>query len=312
MAVRASWKGHISLAELSIPVALYAAATTSQRISFHILNRETGNRVRRQYFNEETGKAVAREDQVKGYETRDGETVILDPEGIAAAVPESDKTIHIKTFIACNEVDTLYFDRPYIIAPSDEAAGEAFAVLCKGMRQAHVAALGRAVLFRRVRTLLLRADGPGLAAHTLNFDYEIRSASDAFDDLPEISIEGEMLELAKHIIATKTGDFDPAEFDDRYDQALAELVQAKIAGREIKPSKRAEAPKVVNLMDALRESARAAGAPAAGKGSRRKATPKKTGTKSGSAKSGTTRASAKKAGGKKAATSGKTRKLDGA
>lgn len=294
MAVRASWKGHISLAELSIPVALYAAATTSQRISFHILNRETGNRVRRQYFDEETEKPVARENQVKGYETENGKTVILDPEEIAAAVPESDKTINIKTFIACSEVNTLYFDRPYIIAPSDEAASEAFAVLCEGMRQAHVAALGRAVLFRRVRTLLLRANGPGLAAHTLNFDYEVRSASDVFDDLPEIRIEGEMLELAKHIIATKEGNFDPAKFDDRYDQALAELVKAKIEGREIKPPKRPEAPKVVSLMDALRESAKVADAPAAEKGSRKKAAPKKTG--------------AKKAGTKKTATSDKTRR----
>ncbi|HLS19416.1 MAG TPA: Ku protein [Paracoccaceae bacterium] len=308
MAVRASWKGHISLAELSIPVALYAAATTSERISFHILNRETGNRVRRQYFDEETEKPVAREDQVKGYETADGKTVILDPEEIAATVPESDKTINIKTFIACNEVDTLYFDRPYIIAPSDEAASEAFAVLCEGMRQAHVAALGRAVLFRRVRTLLLRANGPGLAAHTLNFDYEVRSASDVFDDLPEIRIEGEMLELAKHIIATKEGNFDPAEFDDRYDQALTELVQAKIEGRKIKPPKRPEAPKVVSLMDALRESAKAADAPTGGKGSGRKATSKKAGTKAGSPKSATTRAAAKKAGAKKPAASGKTRK----
>lgn len=298
MAIRASWKGHISLAELSIPVALYAAATTSERISFHILNRETGNRVRRQYFDEETEKPVAREDQVKGYETEDGKTLILDPEEIAAAVPESDKTIHIKTFIACSEVDTLYFDRPYIIAPSEEAASEAFAVLCEGMRQAHVAALGRVVLFRRVRTLLLRANGPGLAAHTLNFDYEVRSASDAFDDLPEIKIEGEMLELAKHIIRTKEGSFDPAEFDDRYDQALAELVQAKIEGREIKPAKRPAEPKVVSLMDALRESAKAADAPA------RKASGKKARTKNAAPK----KAATKKAASKKASTSGKTRK----
>lgn len=266
MAVRASWRGHVSLAELSIPVALYAAATTSARISFHILNEKTGNRVRRQYFDEETEEPVASEDQVKGYETESGEVVILTPEEIAAAVPESDKLLRIEAFIPCPEVETLYLDRPYVIAPSGKAAAEAFAVLCEGMRKAHVAALGRAVLFRRVRTLLIRAHGPGLAAHTLNFDYEVRSASEAFDDLPEISIEGEMLDLARHIIATKSGSFDPAEFDDRYDQALAELVKAKMEGREIKPAKRPEQPKVVSLMDALRESAKAADASAGGKG----------------------------------------------
>lgn len=289
MAVRASWKGHISLAELSIPVALYAAATASERISFHILNEKTGNRVRREYVDEETDKPVPREDQVKGYTTENGETVILEPEEVAAAVPESDKTIRIKAFIPCPEVDTLYLDRPYIILPSDRAAGEAFAVLCAGMQQSHVVALGRVVLFRRVRTLLLRATGPALAAHTLNFDYEVRSAGEAFDDLPEIRIKGEMLDLAKHIIATRSGSFDPAEFDDRYDQALAELVKAKLEGREIKPAKRAAEPKVVSLMDALRESAKAGGA-ADGKGSRKKAST-----------TGAKKAAAKKAGARKGA-----------
>jgi DNA end-binding protein Ku len=122
-----------------------------------------------------------------------------------------------------------------------------------------VAAIARAVLFRRVRTLMLRAQGPGLVAHTLNFDYEVRSATDVFEDLPEVKIEGEMLDLAKHIINTKAGDFDPREFDDRYDQALAELVKAKMEGRKIKPPKPPKETKVVNLMDALRESAKAAG-----------------------------------------------------
>lgn len=259
MAARATWKGYLKIAELAFPVSLYAAATQSKRISFHVLNRKTGNRVNREYYDEETGKAVERDNQVKGYETGDGEVIILKPEEIAAAVPENDKTIAIDTFISADNVDTLYFDRPYFIAPSKGILGESFSVLREGMRRGEVAALGRAVLFRRVRTVLLRAEGPGLVAHTLNFDYEVRSAADAFDDLPEIKIESEMLDLAKHIIATKAGKFDPREFDDRYDQALAELVKAKMEGREIKAPKRQPAPKVVSLMDALRESAKAGG-----------------------------------------------------
>ncbi|HET7409615.1 MAG TPA: Ku protein [Paracoccaceae bacterium] len=270
MTARATWKGYIKVAELAFPVSLYAAATTSKRISFHILNRKTGNRVHREYFDEETGNPVERESQVKGYETGDGQIVILQPEEIAAAVPESDKTIGIDAFIPCDEVDGLYFDRPYYIAPSEGILGESFSVLREGMRRNQVAALGRAVLFRRVRTLLLRAEGPGLVAHTLNFDYEVRAAADAFDDLPETKIEGEMLDLARHIIATKAGAFDPRAFDDRYDQALAELVKAKMEGREIKAPKPRPEPKVVSLMDALRESAKATG-----KGSGRKAAPKK-------------------------------------
>jgi DNA end-binding protein Ku len=267
MAARATWKGYVKVAELAFPVSLYAAVTTSKRISFHILNRKTGNRVNREYYDEETEKPVGREKQAKGYETADGQIVILSPEEISAAVPESDKTIRIDAFIDSGEVDTLYFDKPYFIAPQQGILGESFSVLREGMRRSKVAALGRAVLFRRVRTLLLRAEGPGLIAHTLNFDYEVRSAVDAFDDLPDIEIGGEMLDLAKHIIDTKAGSFDPREFDDRYDQALAELVKAKIEGREIKAPKPKPEPKVTSLMDALRESASAAGkgAPKRGK-----------------------------------------------
>lgn len=257
MAPRATWKGYVKLSELAFPVALYAGATTSKRVSFHVLNRKTGHRVHRQYFDEETEEPVERDQQVKGYETGEDQYVILQPEEIAEAVPESDKTIHIEAFIACQDVDTVYFDRPYYIAPSGGILGESFAVIREGMRRKNVAALGRAVLFRRVRKLLLRAQGPGLVANTLNFDYEVRAAEEVFRDIPEIKIEGEMLELAKHIINTKAGQFDPREFDDRYDLALAELVKAKMEGREIKAPKRPKEAKVISLRDALRESAKA-------------------------------------------------------
>jgi DNA end-binding protein Ku len=259
MAPRATWKGYVKLSELAFPVALYAGATTSKRVSFHILNRKTGNRVHRQYIDEETEKPVEREQQVKGYETGEDQYVVLQPEEIAETVPESDKTIRIEAFIDCPDVDTVYFDKPYYLAPADGVLGESFGVLREGMRRQKVAALARAVLFRRVRTLLLRAQGPGLVANTLNFDYEVRAADEVFEDLPDIKVEGEMLDLAKHIIETKAGDFDPRRFDDRYDQALAELVKAKMEGREIKPAKRPKETKVVNLMDALRRSAKTSG-----------------------------------------------------
>lgn len=255
MAPRATWKGYVKISELAFPVSLYAGATTSQRVSFHILNRKTGNRVHRQYIDEETEAPVEREQQVKGYETGDEQYVILQPEEIAEAVPESDKTIRIEAFIDCPQVDTVYFDKPYFLAPQGGVLGESFAVLREGMRRKQVAALARAVLFRRVRTLLLRAQGPGLVANTLNFDYEVRSAAEVFDELPELEITGEMLDLAKHIIDTKAGAFDPVAFDDRYDQALAELVKAKMEGREIKAPKRPKETKVVDLMEALRRSA---------------------------------------------------------
>lgn len=259
MATRALWKGHLSIGELSCAVALYAAATTSDRVSFHIVNRKTGNRVRREYVDEETGKPVDRDDQVKGYETSKGNYVLLEPDEIAAAVPESDKTLAIESFVPCDDVDTVYFDKPYFVALADEAAEEAFAVMREGMRKKKVVALARAVLFRRVRTLLIRPRGCGLLANTLNFDYEVRAADDAFDAVPEMKIKGEMLDLAKHIIDTKSGTFDPSAFDDRYDAALAELVKAKAEGREIEKPKRKREGKVIDLMEALRESAAAAG-----------------------------------------------------
>lgn len=258
MAPRATWKGYIRIAELAFPVSLYAGATTSQRVSFHIINRKTGNRVSREYFDEETEKTVDRQHQVKGYETGEGSYIILEPDEIAAALPDSDKTIHIHRFVPCDEVDTVFFDKPYYLAPDKGILGETFAVLREGMRRQKVAAIGRAVLFKRARTLVLRPEGPGLVANTLNYDYEVRAASDVFKDLPELKIEGEMLDLARHIIDTKRGEFDPRTFDDEYDQALADLIKAKAEGKEIKKPERKREEKVVNLLDALRESAKAA------------------------------------------------------
>lgn len=273
MAPRASWKGFIKLSELTFPVALYAAATTSERVSFHIINRQTGNRVRREFIDEESEHPVEREAQVKGYEIGKGEYVLLDPEEIEAAIPQSDKTIRIESFLPCSDVDTAYFDRPYFLTPSGQVGNEAFAMLREGMNKKEVAALGRAVLFRRMRTLLLRPLGAGLAANTLNFDYEVRPADEIFDNIPKIKIEGEMLTLAKHIIDTKSGSFDPRGFDDRYELALAELVKAKIAGREYKPPKPPKETKVVDLMEALRKSAKSAGKASAKPRTRKKPAP---------------------------------------
>lgn len=255
MASRAIWKGYLKIDELACPVALHSAASTSERVSFHTLNRKTGNRVRREYVDADTGKPVESRDQVKGYETGKGEYVLLEPEDIASAVPESDKTLAVDAFVACAKVDTLFFDRPYYLTPAEAAAQKAFAVVREGLRAKEVAALARGVLFRRVRTLFIRAAGPGLVANTLNFDYEIRAADEVFEPIPHLKIEGEMLDLARHIIETKMGTFDPAAFDDRYDAALAELVKAKAEGRTIKAPKRAPEGQVIDLMDALRRSA---------------------------------------------------------
>lgn len=255
MAPRAVWKGVLKIAEVTCPVSLYTAASTAERISFHTLNRKTGNRVHREFVDEVSGKPVESEDQVKGYDKGDGDYVILEPEEIAAAIPESDKTLTVETFLPCDEIDDIFFDKPYYVAPSTPIAAEAFALIREGMKGQHSAALARTVIFRRMRSILIRPHGEGLIATTLNFDYEVRSVEQAFSDVPRMKIEDEMLELAEHIIKTKAGTFDPKSFDDRYENALAEVVQAKIEGRKIKPQKRPEPTKVVSLLDALRESA---------------------------------------------------------
>lgn len=255
MQPRANWKGFLKIAEIVCPVALYTAASTADRIAFHTINRATGNRVRRQFVDNETGKPVDKDDQVKGYEVGPDEYVILEPEEVAAAVPDSNKTLAVDAFVRCRDIDDVYFDKPYYLAPSDPHAASVFALIRDGMRTQKVAALARTVLFRRARTLLVHAHGDGLIATTLNFDYEVRSAKDAFSDVPDIEIKGEMLELAEHIIKTKTGTFDPSAFDDRYEAALAELVKAKQEGRKIQTPKAPKPGKVVDLLAALRESA---------------------------------------------------------
>lgn len=253
---RANWKGFLKIAEMTCPVSLYTAASTSERISFHIINRATGHRIRRHFVDSETGEPVETADQVKGFEVGKDEYVVLEPDELAAATPRGDKTLVVSAFIRCAEVDDVYFDKPYYLAPSDKAAEESFIVMREALRTKSVAAITRAVLFRRVRTLLVHAFGDGMIATTLKSDYEVRSAERAFADVPSLQIKREMLELAEHIIETKKGRFDPSKFDDRYEAAVADLVKAKLAGETIEVRRRPKPQKVVDLMAALRESAR--------------------------------------------------------
>lgn len=255
MAPRANWKGFLKVGELVCPVALHTAASTSERIAFHMLNRRTGHRLHREFVDSKTGKVVEREDQVKGYEAGENDYIALNPEEIAAAVPESDKTLEIKAFVARDDIDDLYFDKPYYLTPSDRHGAEAFALIREGMKTEKVAAVAETVLFRRVRTVLIRPEGKGLIATTLNYNYEVRSVEEAFSEIPDLKLNGEMLKLAEHIIKSKSGRFDLRKFDDRYDAALAVVVKAKIEGRKIKPARPKPEGKVINLMEALLQSA---------------------------------------------------------
>lgn len=252
---RAQWKGFVKFGEVACGVALYTAASTSDRITFNTINTATGNRVNRVFVDSETEDPVPKEAQTKGFEIENGQYIIIDPEEVAATIPESNKTLEIEAFIPCSDIDDVYFDKPYYLTPSDRTGSDAFVALRDGMRKSNVAAIARTVLFRRMRTVLIRPHGKGLIATTLNFDYEVRSSKKAFEEMPKIKIEGEMLDLAKHIISTKKGEFDPATFDDRYEAALAELVKAKIEGKALPKRKKVEVSKPNDLLAALRQSA---------------------------------------------------------
>jgi DNA end-binding protein Ku len=272
---RASWKGFLKIAEVTCPVALYPAVSTTERIALHTINRQTGNRIRRQFVDAETGKAVGRDDQIKGYEVAKDEYVSVTPEEIAAVIPHGERTLTVSAFVDLTDVDDLYFDKPYYLGPSDRSGAETFALVRDGLRGAKAAAIAQAALFRRVRTILVRPYGDGLAATTLNFDYEVRSAEQIFSSVPAKEIGGEMLDLAIHIIKTKKGAFDPRAFHDRYEGALADLVRLKLAGKPI-PKRLSPTEGVVDLMQALRDSARGE---RTGKSSAKKRADRRTGAK---------------------------------
>ncbi|MBB4067189.1 non-homologous end joining protein Ku [Gellertiella hungarica] len=259
MTARASWKGEISIGDLSLMLTLHAAASTSERIVFHMLNRRTGNRLHREFVDSESGKAVDDADEMKGYEVADDDYLVIDPEEISGAVPRNDHRLHVEAVIDREDFDRLFLDRPYFLLPAREEDREDYVRLRDALAAKNRAIIASAVLFRRVRHLIIRAESGGLVAATLHFRQEVRSSDEVFDQIPEISVKGEMLELATHIIQTRAGAFDPEAFDDRYEAALVEVVKAKLAGRKIRKPPEPERGKVIDLMQALRESADLAG-----------------------------------------------------
>jgi DNA end-binding protein Ku len=255
MAPRANWKGYLKLSLVSCAVELYPASTTKERVSFHLLNRETGHRLRRQLVDGETGEVVESDDQVKGYEVAKRDYVMMEDSDLESVAIESTHTIDIESFVPRAEIDEIYLDTPYYLAPDGKVAEEAFAVIRDAMRAKKVVGLGRVVLYRRERIVMLEPRGKGIAARTLRYAYEVRDDEDYFDDISDVKVPGEMLELAEHIIDKKLASFDPARFEDRYQNALIELIKAKTGHR---PAPKLEAPSkpsnVINLMDALRKS----------------------------------------------------------
>ena len=257
MAPRPSWKGFLKLSLVACAVSMYPATTTSQRIRFNIINKATGNRIHNEVVDAETGEPVDAEDRVKGYQVEKGQYVLLDDEELDNVALASTHTIDIDEFVPMADVDRIYLDESYYIAPQDEVAQEAFAVIREAMHKEDLAGLARVVVYRRERLLLLRPRGKGLMATTLRYQDEVRDESEYFDDIPSTKVPADMLKLATHILETKKGKFDPAKFEDRYETALKELVKAKQAGKKTPVPSDSRPSNVVNLMDALRRSAKA-------------------------------------------------------
>jgi DNA end-binding protein Ku len=278
MAPRAYWKGYLKLSLVSCPIALYPASSASERVAFHRINKTTGNRLKQQMIDPETGEPVAKEDTGRGYEIGKGQYLEVEDDELDKIQTESTHTIDIDTFVPKAEVDERYLVNPYYLAPTDKVGQEPFAVIRDAIREMNMVALGRVVLSRRERVIMLEPFERGLLGVTLRYPYEVRSEKSYFEDIAEIKLPAEMRELAAHIVQTKSSHFDPAKFDDRYETALIELLRRKQEGKRIEPIREAPQPSnVVNLMDALRKSVQAEGgsSPARGRtaaGERRRST----------------------------------------
>jgi DNA end-binding protein Ku len=254
MAPRPNWKGYLKLALVSCPVAVFSATSSSERISFHMMNRNTGNRLKQQYIDAETGDLVDSADRVKGYEVARNDYVLIEPEELKDVQLESTHTIEIEHFVPRAEIDPVYYDASYYIVPDDEVGAEAFAVIREAMRKRDMVGLARVVLYGRERIIMLEPRGKGLAGTTLHYNYEVREDKSYFEDIKNKSVAKDMLDLASHIIDTKVGHFDPSEFKDRYQDAVVDLIRAKRAGKPLPTPAAPKPSNVVNLMDALKRS----------------------------------------------------------
>jgi DNA end-binding protein Ku len=259
MAPRANWKGYLKLSLVSCSVALFPATSTSERVRFNIINRETGNRVRYEVVDSESGEEVPQEDRVKGYKIGKDDYVLLEEDELDDVALESTHTIDIESFVPRKEVDEIYLDESYYLTPNDEVGIEAFAVIRDAMKEKGLVGLARVVLYRRERLLMLEPRGKGITGTLLRYRNEVRDEADYFDDVPTVKVPKDMLQLAEHILETKTAKFDPSKFEDRYETALKKLISAKQSGKKPPSAPAPEPTNVINLMDALRKSVKAEG-----------------------------------------------------
>jgi DNA end-binding protein Ku len=256
---RSSWKGYLKLSLVSCAVALFNATTAAERVSFTTLHRKTGNRLKQLMVDSDTDEPVDRSDRVKGYEVSKGQFVTVEEDDLEAIKIESTKLIDIESFVPQSEIDQIYADGSYYLAPDDRVAEEAFAVIRDSMARKNVVGIGRVMLSRRERMIMLQPRGKGILATTLRYPYEVRQDAEYFRGISEIELPKEMLEIAEVIIDRKSGHFEPEKFSDRYEEAVVGLVRAKQAGQTFAVPETPAPSRVVNIMDALKRSLEAEG-----------------------------------------------------
>ena len=253
MATRPTWQGYLRLSLVSCPVALYTATSREGEVRFNMLHKETMNRIRMIPTDPETGP-VDRSDIVKGYEIEKGRYVVVTPEEIQNVKLETTRTLDIERFVDHDDIDRLYFNDPYFLVPDGDMAVEAFTVIREAMAKAGKVALGRLVMHQRERLMALEPRDRGILAYTLRSKGEVRDAQEIFERIPSAKANAQMVDIAARIIEQQEGAFDPAQFNDRYEDALRRLIKEKEKGHTVTAPEEPKEAEVIDLMEALKRS----------------------------------------------------------
>ena len=256
----AFWKGYLKLSLVNCPVQMTPATTQSEKVRFHTINRKSGRRVRSQYVDSETGKPVKEENEVKGYETGEGQFVTFDDEELEAVALESVRTIDVDTFVPADAISWIWYDSPYYVTPSDKVGEEAFAVIRDAMADKGVVGISRLVLNRRERAVLLEPRGKGIVLWTLRYGDEVRDPKDYFKEIDPEKGEPKLLKLVTELIEERTKSWEPEMVADPVQDKLLAIIKSKqkkggkkLAKKEEEPASKG-ASNVISLMDALKKS----------------------------------------------------------
>lgn len=255
MAARPSWEGHLRLSLVTCPVTLWPATTEAETVRFNLINPKTNNRIKMKTVDAGTGEELSRGDLVKGFAVAKDEYVLLDKEDFEGVKLESTRIVDIEKFVPRETIDRLYWDTPYHLVPSGKTGIEAFAVIREAMKRKGMVAIGRLVMSTRERVCAIEIEEDGLVLTTLRTAEEVRTLDEiGHPDLPKPNAQ--MLDIAEKIVAQQSGDFDPTEFTDRYEDALRALIEEKKKGKPVKakPARAEEESGVVDLMAALKKS----------------------------------------------------------